>query len=51
MSRGLPNGWANATRFFRSYASENPFSSPFPAGGVNTALRGDSVAGPGVQEP
>lgn len=51
MSRGLPNGWTNATRFFRSYAPANPFSSPFPRGGMNTALRGDAVTGAGVQEP
>lgn len=50
MSRGLPNGWTNATRFFRSYASANPFSSLFPCGGVNTGLRG-AVTGVGVQEP
>lgn len=51
MSRGLPNGWTNATRFFRSYASANPFSSPFPPRGVNTVLRGDAVTGAGGQEP
>jgi hypothetical protein len=51
MSRGLPNGWTNATRFFRSYASSNPFSSLFPPGAVNTGLRGDAVTGAGAQEP
>ncbi len=51
MSRGLPNGWTNATRFFRSYASGNRISSPFPPGGVNTVLSGRALAGKRVQEP
>jgi hypothetical protein len=40
MSRGLPNGWTNATRQFRRYAPVNPGSRLPHHRAVNTALRG-----------
>ncbi len=48
MRRGLPNGWTNATRYFRRYASVLPFPRDLSLRAVNSALRGGAW---GDQDP
>lgn len=45
MRRGLPNGWTNATRYFRRYASVLPFPRDLSLRAVNSALRGRASGG------
>ena len=51
MSRGLPNGWSNATRHFRRYASIPTFPRGLSLRAVNSALREGTSEEHGVQDP